>query len=311
MKLHIAKSVCISSSPIKVYDVISDLSKWNIWSPWMHDEPTAKTEYRGSAGQPGQSLSWNGEVIGSGKMTILSLQRNQQVEMQIEFFTPWKSVAQVIFDVNGKSAEQTEITWTMNSTLPIFMFFFKNMMKAYIGNDFSRGLNMLKEYVETGAVISESIYQGEKEFPGFQVLGKRNSTSISNMGPSIRGDFDQMDALLKAGKLQQPEFIVTLSHDHNIPKGISDYTAGYAYKLNDNVKTPEGFELIKIPTHKAIAVEHFGPYRNLANPWSMLVAYQRGKKKKVNKKIPMHEIYKTLPGGNEKDIQTQIIMPIK
>nr|WP_295902485.1 SRPBCC family protein [uncultured Bdellovibrio sp.] len=312
MKVQIQRSINIEKPKQTVFDIIADLKQWNTWSPWMQSEPTAKTQFSGISGQVGQTQSWEGEVIGSGRMTIVDLQKNQLMKMNLEFFTPWKSFAEAIFDIKEVSAQQCKVTWTMNSNLPWFMFAFKNMMAAYIGNDFERGLKMLKEYAETGAVVSRSVYQGEKELPGFQVIGKKTTSKISDLGTTIRADFDDMNKRLQSGELTPPDGIVTLSHKHDIPHGTSVFTAGYIYKPNQTPKVPGDFEITQIPNHKALVVDYYGPYRNIGNPWSMIVSYQRGKKKKVAKSVPMYELYKTMPDGRpEKDIHTQITLPIK
>lgn len=312
MKMQTQRSITINKPKQNVYEIITDLGQWNIWSPWMHNEPTAKTQISGKAGEIGHYQTWNGEVVGSGKMTIESLAKNSSMTLKLEFFTPWKSLASAHFEVSDAGKDQTKVTWTMNSQLPIFMIFFKNMIKAYMNSDFDRGLKMLKEYAETGTVVSKSIYQGEQDFSGFQVIGKKVTCQISDLSTAIRGNFESMANRLNSGELAQPEGIVTLSHNHNIPKGTSEFTAGYLYKLGQNVKVPKDLEVTEIPQHKALLVDFYGPYRNIGNAWSMAVSYQRGKKKKLAKKIPMYEIYKTMPDGRpEKDIHTQIKMPIK
>jgi len=312
MKLNISKKIVINKSIIQVYQVIADIKQWNLWSPWMHSEPTAVTKASGVSGEIGQTQSWIGEVIGSGQMTITNLKANQLVEMKIEFLSPWKSVAQALFQIKELDAEQTEVTWIMNSQLPLFMIFFKNMMMAYMGHDFERGLKMLKEYVETGAVISTSIYQGEKLFSEFYVLGYKTSCRISEISTRIRADFESLQQLLQTQDISQPEMMVTLSHVHNIPKGLCEFTAGYCYLKPPQFKIPPGYFVTHISNHKGLLVDHYGPYRHIANPWSMAVSYQRGQKKKILKKVPMYELYKTVPDGRpEKDIHTQIVMPIR
>lgn len=312
MKLQIQRNISIEKPAQNIFKILADLGQWNVWSPWIHCEPTAKTQKSGSAGEVGQWQTWEGEVIGSGRMTIEELKTNQLMKMKLEFFTPFKNIGHALFEIKEISSQQSQVTWTTQTSLPFFMFPFKNMLAAYMGNDFDRGLKMLKEYAETGAVVSRSIYQGEKDFSGFQVIGKKVTCKIPDMGQDIRAEFNDLEKRLKNGEINPPDAVVTLSHNHDIPKGISTFTAGYVYKPGQNIKVPNGFELTQIPSHKALVVDHYGPYRNIGNPWSMAVSYQRGKKKKLAKKVPMYELYKTMPEGRpEKDIYTQIIMPIK
>ena len=90
------------------------------------------------------------------------------------------------------------------------------------------------------------------------------------------------------------------------------YTAAYYYRLDQQVKVPAGYTNEKYEDHNAITVDHFGAYRFLGNPWSMAMSYQRGKKLKFLKRVPLYEVYVNLPDGRpEKDLHTQIFVPIK
>lgn len=312
MKMQITKSIQIEKNAQSIFDIISDLNHWNQWSPWYQCEPTAKTTVVGPAKLSGQLLTWSGEVIGSGKMTLEKLDANKSISFVLEFLTPWKSKAEVVFELNEAGKNKTEVIWNMNSSLPFFMFFFKNMMAAYIGADFSRGLGMLKELAETGQVISKSVYQGEKQFPQMFVLGKRTACSISEISKYVPKDFQNLDSLLKSGKVKTPDMMTTLSHVHDIPKGVCEFTAGYVYNSREGIIIPDGYAVLEIDQHKALLVDHYGSYRNIVNPWAMAITYQRSLKKKLSKNVPPYEIYRTMPGScAEKDIHTQVIMPIR
>lgn len=312
MKMHIERTVTINKPAAQVYAIISDLGQWNTWSPWIHSEPTAKTVLNGNAQEVGQNQSWDGEVIGSGKMTIELLETNQKVHIKLEFFKPWKSLSTVTFDIRNEGAHSTKVTWVMNGSLPWFMFFFKNMMEAYMSYDFDRGLAMLKEYAETGAVSSKSIYQGQKPQESFQIAGKKTSCAITELSKHMQDDYGQMTQLMQKGEFTQPKKAMAIYHKFDIPKGVCEYTAAYVYEADQNVKAPSGYELKKFSPHQALVVDHYGAYRHLGNPWSMAMSYQRGKKMKLRKDVPMYEIYVTMPDGRpEKDIHTQILMPVK
>lgn len=312
MKIRVQKEIIIQKSPTHVYNIISDIHQWNTWSPWIHCEPSAKTTCTGVASQIGQSQTWQGEVIGSGKMTITKLDAPMTIEMDLEFYKPWKSFANVIFSIENMNNNKSRVVWKMNTEVPLFMFFFKKMLTAYMGHDFERGLKMLKEYVEDGTVTSKSIYSGEQSYQEFYVLGKKTNCKILDISNRIRADFEELNHHLKNQTVSNPEFMTTVSHKHDIPNGHCEFTAGYCYTSAENLKIPSGYQLIKMNSHKGLTVDHFGSYQYMSNPWSMAASYQRGKKKKLLKSIPMYEIYKALPDGRaEKDLHTQIVIPVK
>lgn len=312
MKLHIERSIQISKPAGSVLEIISDLKQWNVWSPWNHCEPTAKTTVTGEPGTAGQTLNWEGEVIGSGRFAIHSVEPGQKIQMNLEFLKPWKSLATIIFTVTEIKPGVTDVNWIMDSELPIFMFFFKNMMSAYMKSDFDRGLLMLKEYSEKGTVSSKSVYKGEKNADAFQVVGRKSTCAISDLSAVMQNDYRVMNELAAKGQLQPPLRVTAVYHKFDIPNGICEFTAGFSYPSNHEVKAPATFPVLKFGPHKSIAVEHAGSYRYLGNPWAMANSYLRGKKLKPSKEVPMYEHYITMPDGRpDKDVLTQIFMPVR
>lgn len=312
MQLHISREIQISKSTDIVYQIISDIRQWNIWSPWMQCEPTAKTNVEGVSQSPGQVLTWEGEVVGSGKMLVTQLELNKSVSMKLEFFKPWKSIAEVQFEIFSVDLKTTKVIWSMKTELPFFMFFFKKMLSAFMGRDFERGLKLLKEYAETGTVVCQSVYKGEVQLNGFQVLSKKVHCKIADLSEVLPAEFKKLEQLVQTGAVPKPQEAVGMTYHFDVPNGVCDVASGYTYSLTEKISVPHGFENTQIPNHRGLVVDYYGPYRNLTNPWAMAVGYQQARKLKVSKKIPMYEIYKVLPGGkDEKEIFTQIIVPLK
>ncbi len=312
MKLHIERSIQISKPAEAIFKIVSDLKEWNFWSPWNHCEPTSKTTVTGEAGTVGQSLDWEGEVIGSGRMAVQKLEAGQKIQMNLEFLKPWKNLATVNFTITETKSGESTVNWAMDSELPIFMFFFKNTMSAYLSADFDRGLLMLKEYTEKGTVSSKSVYKGQKNADAFQVVGRKSTCAISDLSSVMQNDYRVMNELATKGQLQTPSKMISIYHKFDIPKGVCEFTAGFGYPSNFEIKGPASFPVLKYGSHKSIIVEHAGPYRYLGNPWAMAQSYLRGKKMKASKDVPMYEIYMTMPDGRaEKDILTQIHVPVR
>ena len=310
MKIRTEATVEINKSPEVVYKIISDLRQWNTWSPWIQCEPTTKTELTGQPQETNQVQNWDGEVIGSGEMSVIGLQKNKSVSMQLEFFKPFTSTAAVQFTIESASPNVSTVSWVVDSNLPFFMFFFKKTMLAYMNNDLARGLRMLKEYAETGKVVSKSIYQGEQTLTAFQVIGKRTSCKIADLSTSMQSDFRGLNNYTSL--LPKPTGAMAIYHKFDIPSGLCEYTAGVTFAADKDIATPSGLSTEKYPDHRALVVDYYGPYRNLGNPWGMMMSYQRGKKKKLIKNYPMYEKYITMPDERpENEIHTQLIAPIK
>lgn len=312
MQLHIERSLVITASVTSLYEIISDLSKWNEWSPWTHCEPTAQTKVTGTPRQAGQSLTWEGAVIGAGKMTLQSFVQNKSIQMNLEFLKPHRSQAVVTFLIQEISATESRVVWSMDTNLPFFFLFFKKMMMSYISSDFDRGLLMLKDLAELGIVHSKSVFSGEKSLSGFQLVGRKVSGPLSDLPQIMTSEYQALEEQRKQGTLTQPKGALALCHVFDRVKGVCEVTPAYFYSLDQEVKAPANFSVEKYPDHKGLLVDHRGAYRHLANPWAMAMMYLRSQKRKLSKTVPMYEIYVTMPDGrSEADLHTQIVLPLR
>ena len=154
-KMNIDKSIVINKKPGEIFKYLNDFNEWVFWSPWLITDPDAKTK----VSEDGKYNEWDGKVVGSGNMTILSEKENESIDYNLTFLKPWKSKAKVSF-ILKPTAEGTEVHWTMESGLPFFLFWMKKMMVAFIGMDYDRGLGMLKSYAEEGKVPSKLNIKG-------------------------------------------------------------------------------------------------------------------------------------------------------
>ena len=92
-------------------------------------------------------------------------------------------------------------------------------------------------------------------------------------------------------------------------KGRCEYTSGFLY--DSPQKASEGLVAGQIPAHRAVKVNHRGPYRHLGNAWMTAMGYVRAKHK-ANKALPMYETYPNNPNEvEEKDVQVEIYLPVK
>ncbi len=158
---NIEKSIEINKSKTEVFQFLGNFMNWPNWSPWLSQEPDCDFSVEGNPGAISHKQSWSGAYIGAGNMVINEVKENQFIGYDLEFLKPWKSKSKVEFVLTeGKGPESTLVTWKMIGSLPFFMFFFKKMMHALVGNDYDRGLSMLKEHLETGQVNSKVIKVG-------------------------------------------------------------------------------------------------------------------------------------------------------
>jgi len=149
-------SIVIKAPPAKIRTALTDFNTWPVWSPWLYSEPDANVNYVGTVHEPGHGYNWKGKKTGEGSMELVSSEDNH-VYCDLQFIKPFKSSAKVRFDLVEQADASTEVSWVMDSQLPFFMFFMKGMMIAFIRSDFTRGLRLLKDYIEEGAIHSSTV----------------------------------------------------------------------------------------------------------------------------------------------------------
>lgn len=305
-KIVVNKSIIVAVSPDKAYETIRDFHQWNRWSPWVICETDCQMTYADG----GKSYAWDGKIIGSGSVEIAEEQPSEAIHFRLTFLKPWKSKARFSF-LFQPEGDGVRVTWTMDSSLPLFLFFMKGMMNVMIGMDYDRGLRMLKDYLETGNVHSKLEYPGQADFEGFQYVGIRAQCSMTQIGDQMKADFERLVQWFKDSNIEIAEKPFAVYHRFHLSKGTTEFTTGYPVKaVPENL--PEGFVSAELAACPVYRVKHTGPYHHLGNAWSSGMMRAQAKVFRQNKKIPAFEIYESDPSTTkEEDTVTMIHFPIK
>ena len=310
----VQRSVLIDATPEKVFDTVSDFGTWTTWSPWLPAEKTAKVTVSENANSVGSTYHWVGEVVGEGQLEHIELHRPQKIIDDIRFIKPWESRSDVGFEIRS-SGGQTEITWRMNGKLPFFMFWMKSMMETFIGMDYERGLKMLKEYIETGVVLSDVDVSAPIELADAKVsqsnlmIGMRDRTQLDQIGDKMQHAFSTTYEKLTAAGVSTDGDMISVYHPSNIKKGVFEFTSGIT--VPEGTNPPSGLDGVSLPTGKAMFVRHTGSYENLGNAWAAAHQVARYRKWKFRKSNTF-EIYRNDPEETErKDLITDLYLPTK
>jgi len=305
-KIHVSKSIDIEATPEKIYAIVSDFHKWRPWSPWLVSQPDATVNVRSD----GKYYEWHGHRVGSGSIEIAKESAPSSIDYNLTFLKPWKSKATFSFDLAPKGVS-TGVSWTMDSSLPFFMFWMKNMMTAFIGADYERGLMMLKEYAEDDKISSELDFKGDGRYDGCSYVGVKTATTMENMSESMTSDFQKLWAYLEDDQDNIGGLPFCIYHKWDMVKGKVAYTAGVPLKALPS-KAAEHMTLGHIPPTNVHTVRHIGSYRYLGNAWSTLYTMQRNKEFKMNKKVHPFETYLNNPGEvSESELITEVHFPTR
>lgn len=305
-KINVRKSITINQPVDQVYQLLNDFNHWTAWSPWLIMEPEAKV----TVAEDAKFYDWKGSRIGEGNMTITAEQENKSIDCDLVFLKPYKSEAKVKFFLADKG-DRTEVTWTMNSSLPFFMFWMKKMMEAFVGMDFERGLLLLKDFAEDGEVHSKLGFTGASQLPEQKIIGISNQSNKASMPHKMSADFEKLWGYLADKQALVNGNGLSIYHKFDMVKDQIEYTAGVQVtEIPDDL--PAGIAASTIPATSTYSVKHTGPYTHLGNVWSTLHNMMRSKTFKPNKKIHPFEVYGNKPGEvDDKELVTEVYFATK
>lgn len=147
----VERSQKMAASPSEVYAEISDLARWEAWSPWAAMDPNMTTTYSGDPGTVGAGSHWVGNrKVGEGSMTVTSLDAPEKVNIDLSFVKPFKADNKVTFTI-APDGDGSNVTWSMTGALNFMtklMGRFGKTMDKMVGPDFEKGLASLKGVVE-------------------------------------------------------------------------------------------------------------------------------------------------------------------
>lgn len=147
---RVQRTASIKAPPEKIFPLISDLKRWNAWSPWEKLDPAMKRTHSGAASGKGAVYEWagNGEV-GAGRMEIVAAAPPSAVKIKLDFLKPFEAhnFAEFTLEPNG---DGTNVTWAMygpNTYVSKLMSVFFSM-DSMVGKSFETGLANLKAATE-------------------------------------------------------------------------------------------------------------------------------------------------------------------
>ncbi|NND07794.1 MAG: hypothetical protein HKN87_15565 [Saprospiraceae bacterium] len=305
-KIFVSKSEHINATPEAIFPKLNDFHEWPKWSPWLIQDPEATVD----VAEDGKSYSWQGKRVGSGEMSVISETKDEYLNCDLTFLTPYKSTAKTSFKLTPRDGG-TEVTWTMDSSLPFFMFWMKKSMEAFIGSDYDRGLAMLKELSEDGTVHSSLDFKGESEFAGCDYIGKTTHCTIDEVGLKMQADFAAVGNYSKENEDNIAGIPFSIYHKWDMVKRNVSYTAATPVKKLPT-PLPAGMIVGKIPATRIYTLRHIGSYKHLGNAWTTLYGMVRAKTFKVKKGIHPFEIYQNMPGEvPDEELITDINFAIK
>ena len=146
---RVERSTVIDKPVDVVYGFVVDFGNRAKWDPWMEMEPEAESVFDVKEGFIGSSWYWEGEKLGTGRLTVEDVVDNESIRSKLEFLSPQQMESDVYWDFQATEGE-TEVSWATGGTLryPLERYF-GLMMDKMMGSDLERGLSNLKREIES------------------------------------------------------------------------------------------------------------------------------------------------------------------
>ena len=165
-RFHVERSREIAAPTDGVFAAVADLRTWQAWSPWLLHEPDAEIVYGDNYGSEGGNFSWNGELIGAGRLTHIGLRANSAIAQQIEFTRPFKVRHRVAWSFESRG-DKTLVSWEMSGRMPLLMRFMAARIEPVIGRDYELGLALLNGFLNADAEHPRLTFDGREQLEDF------------------------------------------------------------------------------------------------------------------------------------------------
>lgn len=145
----ITKTLVINASPALCYMKIADLNFYKEWNPWAKMELNANSIISGKPNTIGHQYTWDGKKIGVGGLTITKLSPYQSIELELEFFKPFKSKSLDVWHFEELENNMVKITWQNSGNFnTVFTRLMGPLVQKNLSKQFEKGLLNIKQLCE-------------------------------------------------------------------------------------------------------------------------------------------------------------------
>jgi predicted transcriptional regulator YdeE/uncharacterized protein YndB with AHSA1/START domain len=310
----VVRSIVIAKPLPEVFDYIVDFKHWNAWSPWMLHEPNAKSTTTNGA-VVGGVHTWDGAKIGAGQMQHHVIVPNERIEMLLSFFRPFKSEADVTWEVkdaskDGQGNEQaTEVIWTMEAHMPLPFRPFQFMFARMIGYDFDLGLALLRGQLDPASEHPTIAFEGVQERPAQLYATEHFKGTFDDMRGVMQEAYPRLwNSIAQDTERWEHKPAIAAYHKVNLGKQTTVMDIGFAVK---SAKTSEAS--LSLPAGRYFVMRLTGSYQFLPSAWNTIYGQIKMQKLKIDKRQPALEVYQTnaMEAANSNDYVTFLCVPLK
>ncbi len=304
-KFRLKRSLKIEASADLVFATIIDLKSWPEWSPWLMHEPGTRLSYSENYQAEGGYYSWDGERVGAGKVSHVSINPVTSIKQQIEFLRPFKSINTINWGFET-SDRHCIVSWEMSGSLPFLFRFMTRKTEAMIGRDYELGLALLNGYMNATAAHPELAFIGREDLEDFSYWAIPCNGNLRQLETARRSGIETLRGT-EAGTAG-----LALMLYHRFDPDASQFQTEIAIPISNN--TPQSNYIQREFTGgRYFQMTLHGDHQFLPLAWYALRSHCRIHKIKFDKRRPALEIYHDDPSkvSDSNQIATSLYLPIK
>jgi Polyketide cyclase / dehydrase and lipid transport len=146
--VKVERSLLVPAAAGVIFPLVNTVRNWELWSPWMAQDPAVKITYGEKESGAGAGYSWesSNRNVGKGHMSLTESREDQYIATSIDFMTMGLAKGYFRFD---SVAGGTLVTWGMVCSMgqhPLRKVM-GLMMDKWVGKDFEKGLENIKRIV--------------------------------------------------------------------------------------------------------------------------------------------------------------------
>lgn len=142
---HYHESIEINQHSTTVFQYLKLIKNQNNYGTWQLSDPEAKYSEQGTDGTVGYKIAWDGNKIGEGSQTIVTIAEGDSIVTALDFGMGGEPTYST-FQTTAITDNKTKVDWYVKGKTP-YPF---NVLNPIIdmGEDFRQGLHNLKNILE-------------------------------------------------------------------------------------------------------------------------------------------------------------------
>lgn len=293
-----------------VFQATTDMGLRDKWDPFIRMDPEAEIKVNFSDDIVGLGYSWNGKIIGEGKLTILEFFPDSLIKSKVEFFHPRESSAQITWTFK-ETKEGVVVKWAIDGNLsyPLERWYGLFIEKS-LGKQFEEGLINFKEVVERlPDLIGRTGDIATVNFEGIIGLSVERHSSLKRIVGSMLTNYYTLNSYFKENHIEPSGFPFTYYLD--VDSTYSNIIFEFGFPTEKKYAGNEYVKFIEIPSGKAIMASHYGHFKTVKLTHDYVLNYMKENNLQPNGRHWDIYITNPLQEPNQSKWETQVYFPIK